>query len=904
VALLDISHAEYQRLVLEALWVHQQHNDVDVALLDRVLSSPDFRARAAAVRVMCYWRDRVPDALALLRRMAADEHPRVRLEAVRAASFFTVPEAVEVVLIAAERPTDEYLDFVRGETMKTLEPIWKQAIGGNVPLTLSTDAGTRYLLANLSNERLLKTPRSRAVFREMLTRPGLLDEQRREAVQGLARLDQKPEWRVVLDTIQTLDANSAGVDTSVVFDLVRQLSGRSGDELAAARAELEKLAVSAAQPVFRQIGYVALINIDRSVDRAWTLANRSVQSLTDFLSAMPLIADAGVRATLYPRIEPLLTGLPRALADQASLVKSPMGRYVRIELPRRGTLTLAEVEVTSGGRNIAPAGKATQRNTASGGDASRAIDGNKSGAYGDGGQTHTAENTPRPWWQLDLGGEWPIESITIYNRTDGQLGRRLSNFTLTVLDGDRKEIFREDRIPSPTPSKTFELGAGDPVVAVRHAAMAALTQVRGQEAKTFRSIAAFVKNEQDRTPAVRALLRIPRGDWQRDLASPLVEQLVAYVRKLPPANRTSAEALDAQEFAYALASLLPSADAKRTRAELGELGVRVVRIGTLFERMSYDKDVIAVRAGKPVELIFENTDLMPHNLVITEPGAMAQIGQMAEDTAQQPDAARRHFVPPSSQVLLSSILLQPRQSQKLSFTAPTKPGVYPYVCTYPGHWRRMYGALYVVEDLDAYLENPAAYLASNPLPIKDELLKDRRPRTEWKFDDLAVAIESLQPGRSYGNGKHLFQMANCSSCHKLDGVGTEIGPDLAKLDPKWTHVEILKEMLEPSANINEKYQSYILTLESGKTLTGLIVDESIDGVKVIENPLAKADPVVIRPKEIIERERAAVSIMPKGLLDKLSRDEILDLVAYVAARGNREHPLFKGGHDHSGHAGH
>jgi putative heme-binding domain-containing protein len=216
----------------------------------------------------------------------------------------------------------------------------------------------------------------------------------------------------------------------------------------------------------------------------------------------------------------------------------------------------------------------------------------------------------------------------------------------------------------------------------------------------------------------------------------------------------------------------------------------------------------------------------------------------------------------------------------------------------------MYGALYVVADLDAYLENPEAYLASNPLEIKDDLLKDRRPRTEWKFDDLAVAIESLQPGRSYGNGKHLFQMANCSSCHKLDGVGTEIGPDLTKLDPKWTHVEILKEMLEPSAQINEKYQSYILTLESGKTLTGMIVSESIDGVKVIENPLAKADPVVIRPKEIIERERATVSIMPKGLLDKLSRDEILDLVAYIAARGNREHPLFKGGHDHSGHAGH
>ena len=64
------------------------HNVVDVELLKRLLTSKDFRARAAATRVLCYWRDRVPDALGLLRTQAADESPRVRLEAVRAASFF------------------------------------------------------------------------------------------------------------------------------------------------------------------------------------------------------------------------------------------------------------------------------------------------------------------------------------------------------------------------------------------------------------------------------------------------------------------------------------------------------------------------------------------------------------------------------------------------------------------------------------------------------------------------------------------------------------------------------------------------------------------------------------------------------------------------------------------------
>ena len=54
-----------------------------------MLASPDFHARAAATRVLCYWRDRVPEALDTLKKLAADPYPLVRLEAVRAASFFT-----------------------------------------------------------------------------------------------------------------------------------------------------------------------------------------------------------------------------------------------------------------------------------------------------------------------------------------------------------------------------------------------------------------------------------------------------------------------------------------------------------------------------------------------------------------------------------------------------------------------------------------------------------------------------------------------------------------------------------------------------------------------------------------------------------------------------------------------
>src|SRR5690606_180763 len=85
---LDETEPDHEHHLLEALWVHQHHNRVNRQLLERVLTSPNAHARAAATRVVCYWRDQLDDPLSLLAKSAVDEHPRVRLEAVRACSFF------------------------------------------------------------------------------------------------------------------------------------------------------------------------------------------------------------------------------------------------------------------------------------------------------------------------------------------------------------------------------------------------------------------------------------------------------------------------------------------------------------------------------------------------------------------------------------------------------------------------------------------------------------------------------------------------------------------------------------------------------------------------------------------------------------------------------------------------
>ena len=427
--------------------------------------------------------------------------------------------------------------------------------------------------------------------------------------------------------------------------------------------------------------------------------------------------------------------------------------------------------------------------------------------------------------------------------------------------------------------------------------------MRGQEEAAFKALARFVKDSPDRDVAIVSILRIPTNRWPKAEANALLDVVLSYIRNLPATERTSPVAVDAMQLGDNLASLQPIEEARKIRKELGELSIRVLRVGTLPEQMAYDKERLVVQAGKPFEILLDNADLMPHNFVITIPGAMEEIGMQAEADATKPGAADRQYVPISSKILLSSRLIQPRESQRLAWVAPKLSGVYPYVCTYPGHWRRMYGSLYVVDDLEGYQADPEAYLAKHAMPIKDELLKFNRPRKEWKFDDLTGEVKKLE-GRSFANGRQLFKVGACISCHKFGGEGQDFGPDLTKLEMKIDNpLEILRHVLEPSLKIDDKYRVWKIETAAGKNYNGMILLETKQAVKIIENPLAKADAITIKLEDIDRRTKSDVSMMPKGLLDKFTKDEILDLIAYVASKANSQHKYFQGAHDHgpSGH---
>jgi azurin len=111
--------------------------------------------------------------------------------------------------------------------------------------------------------------------------------------------------------------------------------------------------------------------------------------------------------------------------------------------------------------------------------------------------------------------------------------------------------------------------------------------------------------------------------------------------------------------------------------------------------MKFDKTLISVKAGQKVIINFENPDFMQHNLLILMPGTLQKVGEAADVLARDPKGAQTDYVPQMKEVLHSSKLLNPDESFTLQFTAPGKPGDYPFVCTFPGHWRIMNGIMRV-----------------------------------------------------------------------------------------------------------------------------------------------------------------------------------------------------------------
>ena len=185
-------------------------------------------------------------------------------------------------------------------------------------------------------------------------------------------------------------------------------------------------------------------------------------------------------------------------------------------------------------------------------------------------------------------------------------------------------------------------------------------------------------------------------------------------------------------------------------------------------------------------------------------------------------------------------------------------------------------------------------LEAAPIAPSPVIGKPRPFVKEWTVATLTPLVEKgLKTKRDFDRGRTLFGQANCFACHRYDNEGGAQGPDLTGISGRFNVRDLLESIIEPSKEISDQYAAVVITLKNGKEITGRIVNSHGDNITVMTNMLDPNGLTNVNAKQVESTEKSKVSMMPKALLDTFKEDEILDLIAYLMSRGDRNNKMFK-----------
>ncbi|MEK6249853.1 MAG: c-type cytochrome, partial [Planctomycetales bacterium] len=156
---------------------------------------------------------------------------------------------------------------------------------------------------------------------------------------------------------------------------------------------------------------------------------------------------------------------------------------------------------------------------------------------------------------------------------------------------------------------------------------------------------------------------------------------------------------------------------------------------------------------------------------------------------------------------------------------------------------------------------------------------------EWMMEELKTAADESTSPRNLKRGQAVFAEASCFRCHRVAGRGGTVGPDLTGLGGRFGTHDILEAILDPDKVISDQYQATIFVLADGRTLAGHIADMGGDEYSLMTDMLRPRDYTKVRRDDVEEMSVSRVSMMPSGLLDTFTKEDILDLVAYLRSGG-------------------
>lgn len=176
----------------------------------------------------------------------------------------------------------------------------------------------------------------------------------------------------------------------------------------------------------------------------------------------------------------------------------------------------------------------------------------------------------------------------------------------------------------------------------------------------------------------------------------------------------------------------------------------------------------------------------------------------------------------------------------------------------------------------------------NPVPDFD-LLPIEGPGRSWTVEEGMKQRNYRQA--NFERGRSLFFTTSCGACHRIAGLGGDVGPDLTSIPNKFDDEYVLTAIIDPSRDISDQYGMFEVRLKDGSTRTGLVVENG-DQVSIYP-PDHTAEPAVVPAGEVVESKQLPVSQMPPALINGLNPEELRDLMAYLMSGGNPESRVYK-----------
>jgi putative heme-binding domain-containing protein len=183
-------------------------------------------------------------------------------------------------------------------------------------------------------------------------------------------------------------------------------------------------------------------------------------------------------------------------------------------------------------------------------------------------------------------------------------------------------------------------------------------------------------------------------------------------------------------------------------------------------------------------------------------------------------------------------------------------------------------------------------IGRSALGLAGTVQQPKGPGQDWVVDTAMVFVKDGLSHRNFDRGKAMFIASMCGSCHTMRGEGGTVGPDLTQLGSRFSYRDMLESIIEPSKTISDQFAATVFFLHDGGSVVGRLMNQDADNYYVSQNPFAPQTLKTVPKKDVARTRLSETSIMPPGLINRLSGEELADLLAYLKAGGNKQDSIF------------